>query len=64
MTKQEIHDLRNELTKINRHILLARTYCTQPTVLEILDRTISDICTIGDQFGLKEKPKGDDYGMA
>lgn len=47
---ENVHKLRNELTKVNKQLLLAREYSTQPTVINYIDSAISHICSIGDKL--------------
>jgi len=52
---KKVHKLRNELTKVNRQLLLAREYSTQATVINYIDAAISHICSIGDKLEDKEE---------
>lgn len=45
-----VHDIRHELTKLNKHILQIREISTQTGVIEGLDRLISEVCSIGDKL--------------
>lgn len=56
MDAKDIHYLRNALTKLNNKILLARTFSTQPSVIQELDILIVEICALGDKLTItKEK---------
>lgn len=57
MREAEIHKLRHELTKVNKTLLQARAYATQPSVLELIDRAVIEICSIGDGLSSNKKER-------